>query len=418
MGSGSTKVDRIITGANEVVTGITNSPGTLRRLNDVSIAVADGRIAAVETDEAIEKGFDTAEAEYIDASGSIVLPGYVDCHTHLVFGFSRAKEYALKMTESIAEIEKKGILTGIPASIEMTRRATEEQLYADALDRLQRMLRHGTTTVESKSGYGINRDDELKILMVNQRLAASQPVDIVSTFLGAHDFPPEIDRLNQRQRLGYIDELVTDIIPEVAQRGLAEFCDIYCDEGYYTAEEAKRILRAGIDNGLGAKIHADAYATIGGVAMAAQLPAVSADHLNYTPPEELSALAANGVVGVVLPALDFAVAHPQPFTIAEMVDRGVTLALGTNLNPGNWTESMKFVMVLACRNHGFSLEQAVLASTIDAARAIRREGSIGSLEVGKQADMQIVHLPSLEHIIYRLDCNPVSSVIKNGQVVV
>lgn len=418
MGTGKKNADLVITGANEVVTGMTHSPGVLQRFHMVSIVVANGRIAAIGSDDEIEREFNTSGARYVDATNTIVLPGYVDCHTHLIFGFSRAEEYALKMIGAADELEKKGILTGIPASIEMTRRATEDQLYTSAFDRLKRMLRNGTTTVESKSGYGINRNDELKMLMVNQRLANTQPVDIASTFLGAHDFPPEIDRRNKAQRQRYIDELVTDIIPEVAEKKLAEFCDIYCDEGYYTARESEQILSAGLDNGLLPKIHADAYATVGGVEMAATLPAVSADHLNYTPPHALSAMADHNVVGVVLPALDFAVAHPQPFSIEEMIERGVTLALGTNLNPGNWTESMKFVMVLACRNHRFSLEQAVLASTINAARAIRREESVGSLEVGKRADIQILDIPSLEHLIYRLDSNPVISVIKNGQVVV
>jgi len=197
---------------------------------------------------------------------------------------------------------------------------------------------------------------------------------------------------------------------------LAEFCDIYCDDGYYTVEESRRILEAGIRYGLKAKIHTDAYARIGGSTLAADLSAISADHLNYTSSAEMTAMAEAGVVGVVLPALDFAVAHSRPVAPRPMIDAGMTLALGTNLNPGNWTESMRFVILLACRNHEMSLEEAFLAATMGAAKAIGRDADIGSLERGKKADIQIWDIPEFEHLIYRLDHNPVVSVIKNGRI--
>lgn len=410
------KADVYITGASEIITGLSEDFAKLVRTNNTAVAIKDGRILSIGPTFQVEAEVDISTAQVIDASGKIVAPGFVDCHTHLVFGKSRSREFALKMTKTVEEIEAMGLDIGIPASIRMTRETTEDELFKSAMDRLVRMLHHGTTTVESKSGYGINRRDELKMLRVNHRLAAAQPIDIVSTFLGAHDFPPEIDRKRQSERNRYIETLIHEMIPEVAESGLAEFCDIYCDDGYYTVEESRRILEAGIRYGLKAKIHTDAYARIGGSTLAADLSAISADHLNYTSSAEMTAMAEAGVVGVVLPALDFAVAHSRPVAPRPMIDAGMTLALGTNLNPGNWTESMRFVILLACRNHEMSLEEAFLAATMGAAKAIGRDADIGSLERGKKADIQIWDIPEFEHLIYRLDHNPVVSVIKNGRI--
>jgi len=285
------------------------------------------------------------------------------------------------------------------------------------LERLKRMLQYGTTTIESKSGYGISQPAELKMLRVNQRLNQAQSMDVVSTFLGAHDFPPEMDRNSPRQRADYIRELTDEMMPEVVAENLAEFCDIYCDVGYYTAEEAGTVLRGGMEHGLAPRIHTDAYANIGGSTLAAELPAVTADHLNYPSEKEIRRMAAAGVVGVVLPALDFAVAHPDPFKARPMIEAGMTLALGTNLNPGNWTESMQIVMQLACRNHGMSPEEAMLAATTGAARALRREHQIGCLAKDFTADIQIWDLPCFEDVIYRIGNNAVCMVIKNGKTV-
>ncbi|MBW2593669.1 MAG: imidazolonepropionase [Deltaproteobacteria bacterium] len=411
------KAETYIDGATEIITCDPMKGDTLGRISNGIIAIANGHILAVGPREEVAKKADLSNARRIDASGKIVAPGFVDCHTHLVFGRSRVKEYALKMTKSVSDIEAMGIKTGIPASIRMTREENEESLFNGALDRIGRMLRFGTTTVESKSGYGIRQEDELKQLRVNFRLDQAQPVDVISTFLGAHDFPPEINRNNPKDRKAYIDELTRKMIPGVAQAKLAEFCDIYCDTGYYTREEAREVLLAGIEHGLFPRIHTDAYANIGGSTLAAELPAVSADHLNYTSETEMHLLAEAGVVGVVLPALDFAVAHPDPFNARAMLDTGMTLALGTNLNPGNWTESMQIVLQLACRNHGMSPEEAMLAATTGAAKAIRRQDRIGRLAQGYLADIQIWDLPSFEDIIYRIGNNAVCMVIKNGTVV-
>ena len=412
------KADLLIHNISEVITCVPNESDPLGRITDGALVIGSGLIMAIGKLSDLKKTMDLSLVEQIDAKKKIVAPGFVDCHTHLTFGGSRGKEFALKMTKSIDKIESMGIATGIPASIQMTREESEEALYFSAMDRLGRMLKHGTTTVESKSGYGINLKDELKQLYVNRRLSATQPVEVVSTFLGAHDFPPEVDRNNKSQREGYVQFLIKDMIPRVAKKELAEFCDVYCDRGYYTQKEAELILKTGIDYGLDAKIHTDAYDNIGGSTLAADLPCISADHLNYTTKSEMYRLAASGVIGVVLPALDFAVAHPDPFKARKMLDAGMTLALGTNLNPGNWTESMQFVMQLACRNHGMSLEEAMLAATVGAAKALKREHIIGCLCVGYQADIQIWDLKYFEDLIYRLANNAAWKVIKKGQIVI
>ncbi len=411
------QADLIIENARTLITCVATDSDPVGRIGSGSVAIAGETILALGTAGQVAAAVDGSRATILDAAGKTVAPGFVDCHTHLVFGKSRAREFAHRLAAAHRSLPPLDILTGIPASIRMTRESSQDELFEAALDRLKRMLAYGSTTVESKSGYGIGTADELKMLKVNQRLQQAQPIDIVSTFLGAHDFPPEIDRTVASQRNRYLDILIQEMIPEVSRLGLARFCDVYCDRGYYTVDEARRILEAGMRHGLGARIHTDAYANIGGSRLAAQLPAITADHLNYTSKEEMAALAEAGVVGVVLPALDFAVAHPDPVSPLPMIEAGMTLALATNLNPGNWTESMHFVMVLACRNHGMSPAEAFLAATRGASCAIGLQDKIGTLEPGKLADIQIIDLPGLDEIIYRLDHHCPETVIKRGRVV-
>jgi imidazolonepropionase len=273
------------------------------------------------------------------------------------------------------------------------------------------MLRHGTTTVESKSGYGLSLADEMKLLEVNRGLAACQPVDIVSTFLGAHAFPRDVPRHK------YLDTLIEEMIPRVGAAGLAVFCDVYCDEGYYSVEESRRVLTAGLQAGLRPKIHVDAYAALGGADMAAELGVVSADHLNYTDRRAMTRLAQAGATGVGMPALDFAVAHPRPFPARAMLEAGLPLALATDLCPACWVESMPFVLQLACRLYRLSPDEALFAATAGGARALGLLDDRGTLEAGKLADLQVWDVPSVDDVIYRLGNNPVEVVIKRGRVV-
>ena len=314
-----------------------------------------------------------------------------------------------RLTRGAAEVAAAGIPMGIQATVAATRLAPAEALLAEAQQRLRGLFYHGTTTVESKSGYGLALEAELKLLRVNRQLAACQPVDIVSTFLGAHDFPPEMPRLR------YIALLIDELIPRVAQEGLAEFCDVYCDDGYYTVEESRRILEAGRAAGLKLKIHTDAYSAISGAALAAELGAVSADHLNFARRQDFRALAEAGVSGVVMPALDWAVSHARPFDARAMLAEGLPLALASDLCPACWIESLQLVMQLAGRLYHLSPEEALHAATAGGARALGLDDR-GTLAIGQLADLQIWDLPTFEDVMYRLGNNAVETVVKRGRV--
>jgi imidazolonepropionase len=404
------RADLVVAEATEVLTCVPSAGDLVGRTPGASVAIADERILAVGSPADVAQQVDTTSAEVIDATGKIVAPGFVDCHTHVVFGGSRVEEYAARMTMDATEVGALGIPTGIQATVAMTRRESADMLAASAAERLQRMFRYGTTTVESKSGYGLSLSEELKQLEVNRRLQASLPMDVVSTFLGAHDLPADVSREK------YVEIVISEMIPKVAEEDLAEFCDVYCDEGYYTVEESRRILEAGLRAGLKPKIHVDAYADIGGSAMAAELGVVSADHLNYTDRASMRKLAEAGVIGVVMPALDFAVGHVRPFDARAMLAEGMVLALATDICPACWVESMQVVMQLACRLYRFSPAEALCAATVGAARALQLEADRGSLEPGKLADVQIWDLPTFEHVIYRLGNNALETEIKRGKV--
>jgi len=402
------RADLLISGAAEVLTCRPKGSDLIGRIRGGSIAIAGERILAVGPAMEVASQVDVSNAQVVDATGKIVAPGFVDCHTHLVFGGSRVKEYALRMTQTAAEVKALGIPTGILATVQMTRKESVDQLTESAAQRLNRMLRAGTTTVESKSGYGLSLQEEMKMLELNRRLQSSQPVEVISTFLGAHDFPSEISRER------YMDMIIQEMIPKVAEMRLAEACDVYCDDGYYSVEESRRILEAGRAAGLIPKIHTDAYSQIGGSDLAADMRMLSADHLNYTTRAQMKKLAQAGVIGVIMPGLDFAVQHPRPFDARAMLDEGMTLALATDICPACWVESMQFVMMLACRLYHLSPEEALIASTLNGARALRLEHDRGSLEPGKLADLQIWDIPTFEDVIYRLGNNAVETVVKRG----
>jgi imidazolonepropionase len=403
------QADLILHGAAEVLTCVAIGADPIGRRAGASIAITGERILAIGAPEEIARQVNGTGARVIDVTGKIIAPGFIDPHTHLVFGGSRVEEYAARMTRSAADVQALGIPSGILATVAMTRRATLDELTESAAARLTRMFRHGTTTVESKSGYALTAAGELAMLRVNRRLRQIQPVDVFSTFLGAHGFPTD------QPRESYLDSLIQKMIPQAAEAGLAEFCDVYCDEGYYTVDETRRILEAGLAAGLKPKVHVDAYADIGGSVLAAELPVVSADHLNFTGRAAMRAYAEAGVIGVVMPGLDFAVRHPRPFDARAMLAEGMTLALATDLCPGCWLESMQLVMQLACRLYAFSPEEALLASTVNAARALGLTDR-GMLKPGNLADIQVWDLPSFEDVVYRLGNNAVTILVKRGRL--
>ncbi|MGB2962442.1 MAG: imidazolonepropionase [Anaerolineales bacterium] len=405
------QADLVLRGAREVLTCVPAGDDPIGRRDNTVVAIGGEKIIALGSESEVANTIDLSTAESVDVSSMILAPGFVDCHTHLVFGGSRVKEYAARMTMDTESIQALGIPTGILATMAMTRAASVEELTTLGLDRIGRMLRHGTTTVESKTGYGLNLESELKMLDVNRRLQEESTLDVVSTFLGAHDFPPEVSRDR------YVDLIIKEMIPAAAESGNTKFNDVYCDEGYYTVEQTRRILEAGMDAGLKPKVHLDAYANIGGAEMAAELKIISADHLNFTSPASMPKLANAGVIGVVMPGLDFAVGHPHPFDARLMIDQGMTLALATDMCPACWIESMQLVMALACRLYRFTPEEALLAATCHAAKAVDLDHDRGSLELGKLADIQIWDLPSFEDLIYRIGNNAVVGVIKRGHLV-
>ena len=405
------RITALIENAGQVLTCAADAPDLVGARTNTVVAISGDAIAAIGSPAEIAAAHDLTAAERIDAQGGLVMPGFVDCHTHLVFHRSRVEEYAQRVQgRTPAEIRAMGIPMGISATARMMREASEEALVASAGERLAQMLSFGTTTVESKSGYGLNTATEIKMLEVNRTLGARQPIEIVSTFLGAHEFPED------RSRDAYIAEILDEMIPEVARRGLAEFNDVYCDDGYYTVAESRAILERGLEHGLKVKIHTDAYSHIGGSTLAAELRAVSADHMNYTAREEYPLLREAGVTCVVMPALDFAVGHTRPFDARAMMDAGMTLALATDMCPGCWLESMPFVVQLACRLYRFGPAEAIRAGTLNAARALDRADRIGSLEPGKQADIAVFPYERYEDMAYRLGRGRARLVIKAGKV--
>lgn len=400
--------------AAEILTCVPADGDPAGRIGPGSILVSGEKILAIGLEKELALRFDLSAASVRDCSGKILAPGFVDAHTHVVFGGSRVREYALKMTHSGAELQAMGVPTGIQASVAMTRAASTAELCAAAADRLRRMLACGTTTVESKSGYGLTLDHELRLLEVNRLLnaqASFEPLpEIVSTFLGAHAFPPEMPPER------YVQLVIDEMLPAVRTRDLARFCDVYIDPGYFNLDQTRRILTAARELGFLLKIHADQYGALGGSELAAELGAVSADHLNYTAPAAMQALAEAGVVGVLMPLIDFAVRHPRPFDAAALRRAGVTLALATDICPGGWTESMQLVMQFACRVHGFSPEEALHAATAGAAQALALPDR-GALAPGLRADIQIWDLAQFEEVIYRLGGNAVEAVVIAGRYV-
>ncbi len=377
-------------------------PSGIKR--NYSILIEDGRI------KKISKNIKKKGAEVIDAEGKTILPGFVDCHTHAVFSGSREFELEMKLEGlSYTDIASKG--GGINYTVKETRKASKEKLVKEAKKRLDRMLEYGTTTAEIKSGYGLDLKNEIKILEVIKKLNDKHVIDIIPTFLGAHAVPPEMDKEE------YVDLIINEMIPLIAEKKLALFCDVFCEKGYFNIKESRRILNEGKKHGLMAKIHADEFSAYGGAELAAEIKAVSADHLLMASENGIKKMAKAGVTAVLLPAVPFSLFQEEYANARKMINNGVRVALATDLNPNCWTESMQFIIQLACFKMKMTAREAINAATLNAAHAIKMEKEVGSIEVGKKGDFVIIDAPSHAFLTYHFGVNLADMVIKNGRIV-
>ncbi|GAD15114.1 imidazolonepropionase [Geobacillus kaustophilus GBlys] len=409
--------------ARQLVTlaGSSAAPLVKEKMSDLhiiengSVWIEHGTIVAVGADDELARQFADrlAEAEVIDAKGKTVTPGLVDPHTHLVYAGSREHEWTMRLGgATYMEIMNAG--GGIHATTKATREASEEMLYEESKRRLDQFLLHGVTTVEAKSGYGLSLEHEIKQLEVAKRLDDTHPVDIVSTFLGAHAVPPEWKHDPDE----YVRLVIDEMIPEVSRRRLAEFNDVFCERGVFTPDQARLILEAGKEHGLTPKIHADEIEPYGGAELAAEVGAISADHLLRASDEGLRRMAERGVIGVLLPGTAFFL-MTKAADARRLIDAGVPVALATDCNPGSSpTVSLPLVMSLACLHMGMTPAEAMAAATINAAHAIGRAHLVGSLEPGKKADLVIFNVPNYVQVMYYYGVNQVETVMKDGKVVV
>jgi imidazolonepropionase len=391
--------------------------GDLGLIEDGAVVCADGRIVAVGSTEEIFP--DWHASVEIDASDCIVCPGFVDPHTHVVWAGDRADEFVQRVQgATYQEIMAAG--GGIVSTVQATRAASVDRLVDETRPRLDRMLALGSTTVEVKTGYGLDTINELKILDAILRLDAEHPVDLVPTFLGAHAVPLEY----QGRTDDYVNLVIEEMLPAVKrwvlEKGVSlPFVDVFCEEGAFDLAQSRRILQQAQVLGFPIKIHADEFAGLGGTALAVDLGATSADHLVRVPRADIEALGRGETVAVSLPCTPFGLAHHDYTPARDILDAGAPLALATDCNPGTaWCESMSFVIALACRYLQLTPAQALVAATLNAACAIGMRGKVGSLQLGYAADILILDLPNVQHLGYRFGTNPVAQVIKSGQIVV
>ena len=380
--------------------------GDIFFLENAYIFVRDGLI------EKIGQGKpDEYADQLIDAEGCLVTPGLVDAHTHLVFGGWREHELPLKL-KGIPYLDILAQGGGILSTVRATRTAAGEELKNKALKVLSGMLRHGTTTCEAKSGYGLNLETEMKQLRVTKELNAEQPIRLVSTFMGAHALPEEYSQ----DRDAYIDLLIHKMLPKAAEEHLAEFCDIFCEAGVFSANEARRVLKAAQMLGLGAKIHADEINSIGGSELAGELGAISAEHLIASTDEGIASMARGGVIACLLPATSFYLGKPYA-RARDMLAQGVPLCIATDFNPGSCPSyNLQLAMNLACWHYRLLPSEVLAGVTLNAAAAIGLQKEIGTLQAGKRADIILWDADNLDYIFYRFGDNLVRMVIKDGVI--
>ncbi|WP_088006084.1 imidazolonepropionase [Indiicoccus explosivorum] len=384
-------------------------------IEDGSLLIEDGKIKAAGTTKELKEAYaaEVQDAEIIDGSGCLVTPGLIDPHTHVAFGGSREREFEMRL-EGVSYMDIMNAGGGIHATARMTREATEEEIIEQTTSRLDSFLKHGVTTVEGKSGYGMDLETELKQLKVMKRLQGEHPIDLVPTFMGAHAVPPDY----KGREDDFVDYIINEILPVVAEEKLAEFNDVFCEKDVYTPEQSERILIAGKELGLLPKIHADEIVSYGGAELAAKVGAVSAEHLLKASDEGIKALAEAGTIACLLPATALFL-REEVAKGRQMIDEGVAVAISTDCNPGSSpTTSMPLVMNLACILMRMTPAEALTAATYNAACAIRREDSVGSLEVGKQADIAMWNVKNYQELQYLFGVNHLKTLWKKGVKVV
>ena len=391
--------------------------GRLGLIENGAVLMRDEKIVAVGPTDELRASY--RDEPTLDASGCVILPGFVDPHTHLIWAGDRAREFEMRL-EGAKYLDILAAGGGILSTVRHTRQASIEALMAQTRPRMLRMFAHGTTTAEAKTGYGLQTATELRLLKALLALDDESPLELAITFLGAHAIAPEYKDNPQ----GYTDLIVETMLPTVQQwwqthapRLPLPFVDVFCEDRAFTLEQSRQVLTKARDLGFPLKIHADEFDNLGGASLAAELGAVSADHLVKTSPADIEALAKSDTVAVSLPCTPFGLAEREYTPARKIIEAGGILALATDCNPGTaWNESMQFVITLACRFLGMTPAQGIAASTINAAHAIRQADRIGSLEPGKQADMAILGVPDYRHVGYRFGSNLVRQVVKRGRV--
>jgi len=414
------KPDMLLTGIGQIATVAEHSerPKVGEELQEVSIiengaiAITEGTIVNVgTTDEVLSQISETPELPVIEFPNMLAIPGFIDSHTHLAFGGSRENDFAMKLQgKTYLEILEAG--GGILNTLRTTRKATQGELCSNAFSYAESMLSQGTTTIEAKSGYGLSTEHEMKMLLAYKDLQTKLPTEIIPTFMGAHAIPPEYEGRTE----DYVDLIINEMIPTVAENKLAEFCDVFTEKGVFSVEQSRHILSAAKSSGMKLKIHADEIVQLGGAELAAEVGAVSADHLLMASDDGLEAMRKEGTIATLLPATAFSL-NAEYANARKMIDMELPVALATDFNPNCANESMFFTIALACYKMKMQPREALSAVTINAAHALDRGKTHGSIEVGKTADILILDCPNPEYLTWRFGANLVHTVISNGQVV-
>lgn len=407
-----TNIGQLITCTPSYRSGHISTSDPLGIIENACVIMVDGRIDWVGKQSGVDPVM-LSDCQIIDASGGLVTPGLIDCHTHAVFCGTRENEYEMRiMGRTYLEIAQAG--GGIKATVSRLREASEDDLFNESMARLRQMIRSGTTTLEIKSGYGLTTQDEVKMLRVIRRLGEQSGLDVVATFLGAHDFPPEF----VENRDGYVDLIIQEMIPKVAHARLADFCDVFCEEGFFSVEESQRILEAARDAGMKLCVHADEFCDSGGASLAARLRAINASHLAFSNLEGLRAMRDAGTVAVVLPGVSYGLARTCFTDARRMIDLGLKVAIATDFNPGSsMIHSLLIVAGMACSFMRLTPSEAIVGITLNAARALGLDDRLGSIEVGKQADLVIFNACDYRYLFYHFGADHVRYVVKKGRIV-